>query len=240
MIQKPMAPTKHSFRPIKPLRISEEVAQQLKQSILVGHFKPGERLPTERDLSEQFQVSRAATREALRVLENAGFVVTRQGATGGAYVTDLTFDRTVNAFFDLFMAEKISIAEINYVRVLVEPDVARLAAERVNDEYAQRLKASMTEGTGPQFHFVLAEMCGNRFLEGLLRSTIDLIGKIVNAANVGYEHPAKDHKILLDAVIAGDGAKAAEVMRKHAIANGESLMKVEKLFREKSHARSGR
>jgi len=240
MIRKPMVPTRHSFKPIKPLRISEEVAQQLKQSILVGHFKPGERLPTERDLSEQFQVSRAATREALRVLENAGFVVTRQGATGGAYVTDLTFDRTVNAFFDLFMAEKISIAEINYVRVLVEPDVARLAAERVNDEYVQKLKASMTEGMGPQFHFVLAEMCGNRFLEGLLRSTIDLIGKIVNAANVGYEHPAKDHKILLDAVIAGDGAKAAEVMRKHAIANGESLMKVEKLFREKSHARSGR
>jgi GntR family transcriptional regulator, transcriptional repressor for pyruvate dehydrogenase complex len=229
-----MVSGKHSFKPIKPLRISEEVAQQLKQSILVGHFKPGERLPTERELSEQFQVSRAATREALRVLENAGFVVTRQGATGGAYVTDLTFDRTVNAFFDLFMAEKISIAEINYVRVLVEPDVARLAAERVNGEYAQRLREAMAPGVGPIFHFILAEMCGNRFLEGLLRSTIDLTARIVDTANVGYEHPIKDHKAILDAVTAGDGEKAAEIMRKHAIANGESLMKVEKLFREKS------
>jgi GntR family transcriptional regulator, transcriptional repressor for pyruvate dehydrogenase complex len=233
MMKSAMASTRHSFTPIKPLRISEEVAQQLKQSILVGHFKPGERLPTERELSEQFQVSRAATREALRVLENAGFVITRQGATGGAYVTDLTFDRTVNAFFDLFMAEKISIVEINYVRILVEPDVARLAAQRVTDEYAVKLKASMAEGMGPQFHFILAEMCGNRFLEGLLRSTIDLTGKIVTAANVGYEHPTKDHKAILEAVTAGDGEKAAELMRKHAIANGESLMKVEKLFREK-------
>jgi GntR family transcriptional regulator, transcriptional repressor for pyruvate dehydrogenase complex len=231
-----MASDKHSFKPIKPLRISEEVAQQLKQSILAGHFKPGERLPTERELSEQFQVSRAATREALRVLENAGFVVTRQGATGGAYVTDLTFDRTVNAFFDLFMAEKISLAEINYVRVLVEPDVARLAAQHVTDEYAQKLKASMEAGTGPMFHNLLAEMCGNRFLEGLLRSTIDLTRKIVDTANVGYEHPLKDHKTILEAVIAGDGERAAEVMRKHAIANGESLMKVERLYREKSRS----
>jgi GntR family transcriptional regulator, transcriptional repressor for pyruvate dehydrogenase complex len=227
--------TKHSFKPIKPLRISEEVAQQLKQSILLGHFKPGERLPTERDLSEQFQVSRAATREALRVLENAGLVITRQGATGGAYVTDLTFDRTVNAFFDLFMADKISIAEINYVRVLVEPEVARLAAERVTDEYTEKLKGSMHTNAGPLFHFLLAEMCGNRFLEGLLRSTIDLTGRIVEAANVGYEHPVKDHRVILEAVIAGDGEKAAEIMKKHAIANGENLMKVEKLFREKAH-----
>lgn len=225
---------KHSFKPIKPLRISEEVAQQLKQSILLGHFKPGERLPTERDLSEQFQVSRAATREALRVLENAGLVITRQGATGGAYVTDLTFDRTVNAFFDLFMADKISIAEINYVRVLVEPEVARLAAERVTDEYVDKLKGSMQASVGPTFHFLLAEMCGNRFLEGLLRSTIDLTGRIVEAANVGYEHPVRDHRVILEAVIAKEGDKAAEAMRKHAIANGESLMKVEKLFREKT------
>jgi GntR family transcriptional regulator, transcriptional repressor for pyruvate dehydrogenase complex len=235
MIRNFKEPMKHSFKPIKPLRISEEVAQQLKQSILMGHFKPGERLPTERDLSEQFQVSRAATREALRVLENAGFVVTRQGATGGAYVTDLTFDRTVNAFFDLFMADKISIAEINYVRVLVEPDVARLAAERVTDEYVEKLKGSMHAGAGPQFHLILAEMCGNRFLEGLLRSTIDLIGKIVDAASVPYEHPVKDHKMILDAVLAKDGEKAADLMKKHAVANGESLAKVEKLFREKSH-----
>jgi GntR family transcriptional regulator, transcriptional repressor for pyruvate dehydrogenase complex len=234
MIRNSMASGKHSFTPIKPLRISEEVAQQLKQSILVGHFKPGERLPTERELSEQFQVSRAATREALRVLENAGFVVTRQGATGGAYVTDLTFERTANAFVDLFMAEKISIAEVNYVRVLVEPEIARMAAQRVTDDYIRKLKASMTVGMGAQFHFILAEMCGNRFLDGLLRSTIDLTAKIVTATNVTYEHPVKGHKAILEAVMAGDGDKAAEAMRTHAIANGESLMKVEKLFREKS------
>ena len=77
------------FKPIRPVRVSDEVFEQLKQSILLGHFKAGERLPTERDLAEEFQVSRVAVREALRNLENTGFVSTRQGATGGAFVTEL-------------------------------------------------------------------------------------------------------------------------------------------------------
>lgn len=231
MIKRLEGAMKHSFKPIKPLRISEEVAQQLKESIMFGHFKPGERLPTERELSEQFQVSRAATREALRVLENAGFIVTRQGATGGAFVTSLSFERISNAFLDLFMAEKISISEINHVRVLVEPEVARLAAQRITPEYAEKLKAEI--GT-MEFHFILGEMCGNRFLEGLVRSTIDLTGMIVETANVGYFHSTEEHRPIAEAVLAGDAEAAAAAMRKHAIANGENLMKTERLFREKS------
>ena len=97
------------FKPIRPVRISAEVAEQLKQSILLGQFKAGQRLPSERDLAEEFQVSRVAIREALRSLENSGFIDTRQGATGGAFVTDLTFDHLARSFLDLFLAEKISL-----------------------------------------------------------------------------------------------------------------------------------
>ena len=120
-----------SFRPIKQFRVSGEVTEQLKQSILLGHFKAGDKLPSERELAEQFQVSRVAIREALRVLENAGFITTRQGVTGGTFVTELTFLQLSNAFLDLFMAEKISIPELHQVRLLVEPEVARLAAQRI-------------------------------------------------------------------------------------------------------------
>ncbi len=198
---------------------------------MLGHFKPGERLPTERDLSEQFQVSRAATREALRVLENAGFIITRQGATGGAFVTALSFERIADAFLDLFMAEKISIGEISQVRILVEPEVARLAAQRVTPEYAERLNLAIDS---MEFHFILGEMSGNRFLEGLVRSTIDLTGMIVDAVNVAYSHPKEEHRPIAEAVGAGDAEAAAAAMKKHAIANGESLMKTERLFREKN------
>ena len=67
------------FRPIRPSRISEEVTEQLKQSILFGDFKAGDKLPPERLLAGEFQVSRVAVREALRTLENSGFIITQAG-----------------------------------------------------------------------------------------------------------------------------------------------------------------
>ena len=169
------------FKPIKQLRISEEVAEQLKQSIVSGHFKPGEKLPPERDLAEEFRVSRVAIREGLRKLEHAGFILTRQGATGGAYVTDLNFEYLVNAFLDLFLADKISIPELHHVRLLIEPEVARLAASNITPEYAQQLKEALDIEELPiaslsvdvdrkqRVHFIFAEMCGNRFFEALMK-----------------------------------------------------------------------
>ena len=114
------------FKPIKQSRVSEEVAEQLKQSIIAGHFKEGDKLPSERDLANEFQVSRVAIHEALRSLESSGFIVTRQGPTGGSYVTELTFESSVNAFRDLYIAEKISISEVHHVRRVVEAEIASL------------------------------------------------------------------------------------------------------------------
>jgi DNA-binding FadR family transcriptional regulator len=68
-----------NFKPIKQSRVSKVVCDQLKQSILVGHFQTGDKLPTERDLAEEFRVSRVAIREALRALENAGFLIYGRG-----------------------------------------------------------------------------------------------------------------------------------------------------------------
>jgi len=236
------------FKPIKQLRISEEVAEQLKQSIVSGHFKPGEKLPPERDLAEEFQVSRVAIREALRKLEHAGFIVTRQGATGGAYVTDLNFEYLVNAFLDLFLAEKISIPELHRVRLLIEPEVARLAASNITPEHAQQLKEALDIEELPitslpvdvdrkqRVHFVLAEMCGNRFFEALMRSLLGLTKKVVEAVNPDpdYVHPKGMHRSVVEAVVAGNAEAAAEAMKKHTIDFGENFIKMERTYREKN------
>jgi len=236
------------FKPIKQLRISEEVAEQLKQSIVSGHFKPGEKLPPERDLAEEFQVSRVAIREALRKLEHAGFIVTRQGATGGAYVTDLTFEYLVNAFLDLFLAEKISIPELHHVRLLIEPEVARLAASNITPEYAQRLKETLDIEELPianlsvdvdrkqSVHFILAEMCGNRFFEALMKSLLGLTKEVVEAVNPDpdYVHPKGMHRSVVEAVVAGNAEAAAEAMKKHTLDFGENFVKMERTYREKN------
>jgi len=236
-----------TFKPIKQLRVSEEVAKQLKQSILQGNFNTGDKLPAERDLAEEFQVSRVAIREALRKLENSGFIVTRQGATGGAYVIDLTFEYLVSAFLDLFLADKISIPELRQVRLIIEPEVARLAASNITPEYAQRLKHSLEVEELPisslsedmerkqKVHIILAEMSGNRILEALVRSLMGLTRRAVEAAEADprFMHPSGMHRPIVEAVFVSNAKAAAAAMKKHSIEFGENLIKMEKAYREK-------
>jgi DNA-binding FadR family transcriptional regulator len=237
-----------TFKPIRQFRVSKEVTEQLKQSILLGDFKAGDKLPSERDLSEEFQVSRVAIREALRVLADSGFISIRQGATGGAFVKDLNFEHLGNAFLDLFMAEKISIPELHQVRYLVEPEVARMAAARIAPEYTEQLNYSLQAEELPEtslsedldnktrVHFILAQMCGNRFLEALVRSLMGLTRRIVEVAqpNPPFIHPAGMHRPIVEAVLSGDPDSAAEAMRNHAVEFGKILSKMEKSYREKS------
>ena len=235
------------FRPVRQLRVFEEIVAQLKQSILTGRFKPGDKLPTERELVEEFQVSRVAIREALRTLENSGFIVTRQGANGGAYVTDLTFEFLANAFVDLFLADKISIPELHRVRLIIEPEIARLAAHAITPEFTQRLmKALEAEEVPPSslledikvktaIHYILAEMCGNRFLEAIVRSSMKLTHTLIQMVNPDPSamHPAGMHRPIVEAVLTSDPEASSMAMYQHTLEFGETLIKMEKAYREK-------
>lgn len=235
-----------SFKPIKQPRVSEEVFQQLKEAILSNEFKAGDKLPQEKELAELFQVSRVAVREAIRVLESSGFVTIRQGAAGGVYVTDLTFEQLASACLDLFMANKISIHELHRVRILLEPEVTRLATLNADQHSKKRLieafegehppGASLSEdiASATKVHFVLAEMCGNRFLEAIVNSVIKLNAKILEEMkpNPPYIiHPPGSHRYIVEAVLAGDPEAAAEAMKKHAAIFYEHLTNLEKAYR---------
>jgi DNA-binding FadR family transcriptional regulator len=234
------------FKPIRQTRVSEEVTEQIKQCILLGDFNAGDKLPAERELMEQFQVSRVAIREALRALENSGFVSTRQGATGGTYVIELSFENLSSAFIDLFLAEKISIPEMFHVRVLIEPEVARLSAMRITPESTKKLLEILEKEESPvnsladdietktMAHFVLAEICGNRFLEALVKSLMRVTKKVIEAVNPNTlsMHPAGMHRPIVEAVIAGKPDESAEAMRRHALEFGEVMIEMERAHRE--------
>ena len=235
------------FRPVRQLRVFEEIVVQLKQSILTGLFKPGDKLPTERELVEQFQASRVAIREALRTLENSGFIVTRQGASGGAYVTDLSFEFLADAFVDLFLSDKISIPELHHVRLLIEPEIARLAALAVTPERTERLRKALEAEEVPAsslvedikiktaVHYILAEMCGNRFFEAIVRSSMKLTHTLIKMVNPDFYamHPTGMHRPVVEAVLAGDPDASSNAMRKHTLEFGEILINMEKTYREK-------
>lgn len=236
------------FNPIKQSRVSEGVINQIKQSILLGNFKAGEKLPSERELAEEFRVSRMAIREALRALELSGFIEIRQGINGGAFVTDLTFEHLGDAFLDLFLANKVSIPEMLQVRLLIEPEVAKLATLNINPGYAKKLKEALEIEELPSttllkdieakqnFHFILAEMSNNRFLEAIVRSLLKLTKNLVLAvvdAGPRFIHPAGMHRKVAEAVFSGNPDEAYEAMRKHTLEFGEKLIEMEKAYREK-------
>ena len=235
------------FKPLKQQRISEEVLRQLKEAILLGVFKSGAKLPSERELTEQFQVSRGVVREAIRALEITGFVVTRQGPAGGAYVTELSFDHVGNAFIDLFLANKVSIPEMVDVRRIIEPQVARLAAANISGKGKEMLlQAQQREFGNPKsdeermrvyqnVHRLLAESCGNHFLEAISKSLLKLTRRVVMAVNPDHSqlHQSGEHQKIIEAVLAGDEAAAAAAMEKHIEMFHQRLTQMEKIYREK-------
>jgi DNA-binding FadR family transcriptional regulator len=241
-----------NFKPVRQARVSEEVFGQLKKAILSNDFKSGDRIPPEKDLAEQFQVSRVAIKEALRALESAGFIEIRQGAAGGAFVTELTFEKLSNASLDLFLANKITIPELSQVRILIEPEVARLATLNADPESLRRLReafesehppgASLTEdiASATTVHYILAEMCGNRFLEALVNSLVNMSALILEELKPNPPssiHPPGSHRFVVEAVLNGDPEGAAEAMRNHATGFYENLVKLEHDYRKQAEMR---
>jgi DNA-binding FadR family transcriptional regulator len=232
---------------IERKRVTDQIIDQLISMIDDGKFKPGDKLPPERHLSEEFQVSRIAIREALRALEGSGFVTTRLGSGGGTYVTDLGFENLSSAFFDLFLADKISLPEIHHVRLMIDGEVGRLAALNITPDFRQRLlKAREVENHPDHFefgpmstrvnvHYTLAEMSGNRFLEAMVKLILAVSGRIIDAFRTDPNpfHPPGSHLPIIEAVLAGDPEAASEAMRKHAMEVFENLMKLEEAYRKK-------
>ena len=128
------------------------------------------------------------------------------------------------------------------MRLLIEPEVARLAAANITPEYAQRLKHALEVEELPisslsedmerkqKVHIILAEMCGNRILEALVRSLMGLTRRAVEAAEADpdYMHPTGMHRPIVEAVVAGNAEAAAAAMKKHTVEFGENLIKMEK------------
>jgi GntR family transcriptional regulator, transcriptional repressor for pyruvate dehydrogenase complex len=236
-----------SFIPVKQNRIAEAIVSQLKAAILSGRFTPGERLPTERALTEQFQVSRVVVREALRELEITGLVKILQGPSGGAYVTDLSTDHLDNAFLDLFLYNKVSVAELIQARLLIECEIARLAAARCDDEsirlLQETLDAEQIAGASHadfvsnrlRFHYLLAEMSGNRLLQAIASSLFRLTGEVILEVKPVKKviHRTEEHAGILRAIATHDPDAAALAMHDHLQRMGKRLAQLEGRYRQK-------
>jgi DNA-binding FadR family transcriptional regulator len=232
----------HAFVPIKQSKATDEVLAQLKEAILRGVYKEGDKLPSERELTDQFNVSRGVVREAIRALQVTGFVQIKQGPLGGAFVKEISFGLLDTGFSDLYFSDKLTITEVVQVRQFIEPEVARLAALNVSDAYRKQLETALEQEyqayKSPDdlmkklttVHYVLAEMCGNRLFEGMIIAMISLTRRIIRALleDLLALHGAGEHDGIVQAVIAGNPEAAQKAMALHSMNFGNDFIQLEK------------
>lgn len=192
--------------------LSAKIAEEIKQAILAGRFRPGDRL-IEEDLAAELDVSRNPVREALRILVTAGFVelVPRRGAS--VALLDLT-----------------SVRELFEVRAALEALTARLAAERITpdllralEEITIRGKRAVADGMlddlpvlNAEFHGAVAKAAGNSRLAGLIEMVRDTI-QWVYARNIRERAVASwsEHSELFEAIARRDAGAAAHLALHH-------------------------
>src|SRR5438477_49489 len=174
------------FRAVRTPRVYEHIVAQIERAIYEGRLAHGDKLPPERQLVREFGTSRVAVREALRALEHRGLLEVRQGATGGYFVRAADTGLLLRDLHTLLRLGRVSVAHLLEARLLVEPDVARLAALRASDADLKRLHQALDERTevGPSgtpwrildlgFHRLVAEAAKNPVHTLLTHALMDL------------------------------------------------------------------
>src|SRR6059036_3716048 len=130
------------IEPIRRSRLYQSIVEQIESLLERGELRPGDQLPPERALAEQFQVSRASVREALRTLELLGVVETRAG--GGTFVRQVAPDDLVRPLHSL-IARGHSLTDVIEFRGVVEPAIAALAATRITPAQLDELRQLLVE-----------------------------------------------------------------------------------------------
>jgi GntR family transcriptional repressor for pyruvate dehydrogenase complex len=166
------------FAPVKARRIFEEVVMQIREQIVSGRLKPGDKLPAERDLAEQFSVSRNAVREALRVLERSGTVQLKKGVSGGAFISAADPKVIAASLQDMLHLGRITAEQLTEARIWIESVITRIVCQTGTEDDFDRLEANierarkfMQQGRhlerveeNIEFHNVLAEATRNPVL----------------------------------------------------------------------------
>ncbi len=235
------------YQDISKVPLSKVVMSHIKNAILNGQLKYEDKIPTERELAAGFNVSRNMIREAIRALEMSGYLEVRQGPKGGAFVKEFTPDRLSEGFLDYYLAKKLTMEELNNVRLHIEPEVARLAAFNINSERAGILEGIIDNEymadaiddrveSLTKFHRVLAEMCGNFFYEIIINVLLSITKEIVVAGHRGGDtvvHGLDRHNKILKAVINGEPDNAAKAMYDHLKQFSNGIIKMEKKYRDR-------
>jgi GntR family transcriptional repressor for pyruvate dehydrogenase complex len=217
-----------AFTAVRKTRVFEGVAQQIQRLIVDGALKPGERLPSERELAARLSVSRGSVRDAIRILELAGLVVPRQGE--GTVVADLAPETVAAPIAAILLRKRELIGELLDVRRMIEPALAARAAERATPEEIARLEEILERQSAraargepsvdedSEFHYQIALAAKN----GVVRSVLDVLMQLLRETRARSLQTAgrprrslEGHRRIVDAIARHDPEGAERAVRLH-------------------------
>jgi GntR family transcriptional repressor for pyruvate dehydrogenase complex len=222
------------FKSLKKPLLSQEVEKYLRQSLTRRVYKPGNKLPSERELVDQFKVSRVTIREALRNLQTCGLITVKRGINAGVYVSELNSDPITENFKNLVRFGKTNFVHLLDARLYIEPQAACIAAScRTNEDIeiltelldtAERtVEMSCKESRliNVRFHCEVAKVTKNPIIifitesvtqvysAELIEITGETIGKKTTLSHI------KKHRYILDSIADKNMREAFERTRRH-------------------------
>jgi GntR family transcriptional regulator, transcriptional repressor for pyruvate dehydrogenase complex len=236
MAASPDEPRPNPFKAVRRVRSFDEVVMQIQGAIISGHYSTGDRLPNERELSTMLDVSRPTLREALRSLEVLGILDIRPGKRGGIFVAAPSGSGVGSALEALILLRRATTAELNEFRMSFEGETAAWAAERADEEDAERLlshtaavrAAAARPGTrweemvelDVRFHELVANASKNQVrvavMLGLLRAVERVELRVTPIADPGlHRDVGAELTAVAEAIRDHDPERARTAMRAH-------------------------
>ena len=215
------------IEPIKKSKLSDKVYDQLISLIFSGEWEPGDKLPSENELSQLFNVSRIPIREALFRLQTMGIISTEQGK--GTYVVHTKAENLITTIAPYFSRDEKQIADIMEYRRMVEPECAYKLAKSHSDAALQRLEKLLLRPEDfpamndqfpkydTEFHSQLIISCSNQFLisiNSLVQNALSSYHKVTSISHDSLTC-AMEHIEIFQAIKNGQAKDAADLMRKH-------------------------
>jgi GntR family transcriptional regulator, transcriptional repressor for pyruvate dehydrogenase complex len=220
-------PTTMNILPVRRVRVPEEIIDQIRGFIASGELRPGDQLPSERELAERFQVSRASIREALTALQVMGLL--ERSRSGGGLAARGNHVWFTIAPLSSFLATRGHLVEQIEVRRMIEPEMGRLAAERADERDLARMEDCLhrmeadveTGGTGAEwdaaFHNTIAESTRNELLSRIVQVVGDAIRdqRELFQTREGAHRSLDEHQAIFAAIRLRDGEAAYQHTRRH-------------------------
>ena len=227
------------FRPLKKKRFSDQIADLIQKKILEDSLEVGTNLPSEKEMADEFQVSRSVIREALRILEITGLVNIKKGPSGGIFVSNVYHAPIKRSLNNLITSGEVTVDHLYDARLLIEPHIAGQAALNASEADLEKFRTLFEDSAAHlddpvhlkknnlEFHLLLARASGNPVLAVMLESVFELLAeRTLSFLDLELERKFfKIHKDIFEVIKQRQSEETSRLIRKDIMDVMETLKK---------------